>query len=117
MEYAGSSSSFHTNGVVKVRGTEEVRVETLDHYMEGKDLDIGLIKVDIEGAEQLFLEGARKTIERQKPVLLMSIYHNADDFFNIKPMIESWDLGYKFRIHKPVDYSVSREVLLICEVR
>lgn len=117
MEYAGSSSAFHTNGVVKVRGTEEVCLETLDHYMEGKDLDIGLIKVDIEGAEQEFLKGAKKTIEKYRPVLLMSIYHNADDFFNIKPMIENWNLGYKFRIHKPTDYSVSREVLLICEVR
>ena len=85
--------------------------------MEGTDIEVGLIKVDIEGAEQDFLAGARKTIEKHKPVLLMSIYHNADDFFDIKPIIESWNLGYKFRIHKPVDYSVSREVLLIAEVR
>ena len=63
------------------------------------------------------MRGARRTIEKYKPVLLMSIYHNADDFFNIKPMIESWNLGYKFRIHKLIDYSVSREVLLIAEVK
>lgn len=117
MMLAGSSSAFHENGIVTVTGTENVEVDTLDAYMEGKDIEAGLIKVDIEGAEQDFLKGARKTIEKQKPVLLMSIYHNADDFFDIKPIIESWNLGYKFRIHKPVDYSVSREVLLIAEVR
>lgn len=117
MKLAGSSSAFHENGIVTVTGTETVQVDTLDAYIEGTDIEVGLIKVDIEGAEQDFLKGARKTIEKYKPVLLLSIYHNADDFFDIKPIVESWNLGYKFRIHKPVDYSVSREVLLIAEVR
>lgn len=109
MKLAGPSSAFHENGVATVTGTETVQVDTLDAYMEGTDIEVGLIKVDIEGAEQDFLAGARKTIEKHKPVLLMSIYHNADDFFDIKPIIESWNLGYKFRIHKPVDYSVSEK--------
>jgi len=119
IELAGSSSSFAPNEVVPVTGEEKVQVDTLDSYIENSDMDlnVGLIKVDIEGAEQDFLAGARKTIERFRPVLLISIYHNADDFFNIKPIIESWNLGYRFRIHKPVDFSVSREVLLIAEIR
>lgn len=116
MEVAGSASAIKTNGFVRVSGKERVPMRTLDSYIKEKKMDIGLIKVDIEGAEQLFLKGARKTIETYKPILLMSIYHNADDFFRIKPLIESWGLGYKFRIHKPIDYSVSREVLLIAEV-
>ena len=105
------------NEQLQITGAESVPLGTLDRYEETHPMDVGLIKVDIEGAEQSFLRGARRTIEKYKPVLLMSIYHNADDFFNIKPMIESWNLGYKFRIHKPIDYSVSREVLLIAEVR
>ena len=114
---AGSSSSFADSIVAQTYGAEIVQVNTLDHYLEGKDVNVGLIKVDVEGDEQAFLAGARKTIERFRPILLLSIYHNADDFFNIKPIIESWNLGYKFKIHKPVDYSISREVLLIAEVR
>lgn len=117
IEVAGSTSAMHSNGVVSVKGEEEVQIKTLDSYINGTDITPGLIKVDIEGAEQDFMEGAKETIAKYKPILLMSIYHNADDFFNIKPIIESWNLGYKFRIHKPVDYSVSREVLLIAEVR
>ncbi len=117
IEVADSSSSINPNEVVQITGAESVPLGTLDRYEETHPMDVGLIKVDIEGAEQSFLRGARRTIEKYKPVLLMSIYHNADDFFNIKPMIESWNLGYKFRIHKPIDYSVSREVLLIAEVR
>ena len=37
----------------------------------------------------------------QKPILPISIYHTAHDFFEIKPLIESWGLGYRFSIHKP----------------
>lgn len=117
MDLAGSSSAFRGNGIVKKIGTETVHVNTLDSYMENKEINVGLIKVDIEGAEQDFMKGAKKTIEKYKPVLLMSIYHNADDFFSIKPILESWNLGYKFKIYKPIDYSVSREVLLIAEIR
>lgn len=117
IDIAGSASAFKANSAVTVKGQEQVPLKTLDTYIEGTNIVPGLIKVDIEGAEQDFMEGAKETIARYKPVLLMSIYHNADDFFNIKPIIESWNLGYKFKIHKPVDYSVSREVLLIAEVR
>lgn len=114
----GSQSNMHTIDYLKhIEGQEKVKVITLDSYVETNKLEVGLIKVDIEGAEQQFLQGAKKTIALQKPVMLISIYHNADDFFDIKPMIESWNLGYQFSIHKPCDYSVSREVLLICEAQ
>lgn len=112
----GSQSNMHTIDYLNhIDGQEKVKVVTFDSYVEKNKLEVGLIKVDIEGAEQQFLQGAKRTVVSQKPVMLISIYHNADDFFDIKPMIESWDLGYKFSIHKPCDYSVSREVLLICE--
>ena len=112
---SGSCSGIQKHPTAKSTGTEIVNMTTLDQYVNDNALDVGLIKVDIEGAEQDFLKGAQKTICNQKPILLISIYHNADDFFHIKPLIESWNLGYKFSIHKPIDYSISREILLICE--
>lgn len=114
---AGSGSSTFERKGIKYLGNIEVQAITLDEYVERNHLDIGLIKVDIEGAEQDFLKGAVKTITIQKPILLISIYHNANDFFNIKPMIEDWNLGYKFRIHKPTISSITGEALLLAEVR
>lgn len=112
----GASSNMQTiNYLEQIEGQETVEITTLDAYASKHNMNIGLIKVDIEGAEQQFLQGARKTIEKFRPVLLISIYHNADDFFGIKPMIENWNLGYRFHIHKPCDHSISREVLLLCE--
>lgn len=61
-------------------GMEE---QTLDAYVAEHGLNVGLIKVDIEGAEPEFLKGAKKTICTQKPALLMSIYHNWHNFLSL----------------------------------
>lgn len=47
------------------------KVETLDHVIGGLRPDV--MKVDIEGAEGLFLKGAQRTITAHKPSLLMEI--------------------------------------------
>lgn len=116
IQVAGSASTLMPDCPSTVLGTEQVKVIRFDDYVKEHHLHVGLIKIDIEGAEQDFLAGAKETIISQKPILLCSIYHNADDFFHIKPLLESWNVGYRFHIHKPVDKSVSREVLLIAEV-
>lgn len=94
---------------------EETQIITLDSFCSNKDLDIGLIKVDIEGFEQEFLKGAVNTINSHLPTMLISIYHNNSDFFNIKQIVESWDLGYQFKIRQPTYGNLKDETLLICE--
>lgn len=92
-----------------------VNSTTLDSFIAENKVDIGLIKVDIEGYEQKFLKGAENTIRTQKPALLISIYHSLDDYMHIKPMIESWNLGYNFRIIIPKENRLF-ETLLVAEV-
>ena len=95
----------------------EVPVVTLDDYVRENDLEVGLIKVDIEGGEQLLLSGAVETIRTQHPILLISIYHSANDFFEIKPMIEKMCGKYTFRIVKPANSAIALETILLAEVR
>lgn len=95
----------------------EVPVVTLDDYVWENDLEVGLIKVDIEGGEQLLLRGAVETIRTQHPILLISIYHSANDFFEIKPMIEKMCDKYTFRIVKPANPAIALETILLAEVR
>lgn len=64
---------------------EKITIVKLDDYVKEHNIRVGLIKADIEGAEQDFLSGAKETIIEQKPVLLISIYHTASDLFDIKP--------------------------------
>ncbi len=111
---AGSASSAmysYNNGEY-----EYVSVITLDEYVRENNLKIGFIKVDIEGGEMDFLRGGLETIKTQRPAMLISIYHHPEQFFGIKPFIQSLDLGYNFKIHKPVDGMISTDTGLYCEI-
>lgn len=94
----------------------KVKMVTLDSYVKENNIEVGLIKTDLEGFEQSFLRGALETIKEQKPVLIISIYHNYSDFFEIKPMIENLNLGYKFRIIKNRLNKVISETKLLAEI-
>lgn len=89
---------------------------TLDKYVKENNIEVGLIKVDIEGFEQIFLKGAINTIVEQKPALILSIYHSYEDFMEIKNIIENLNLGYKISICKVPTEFVLLEVKLIAEV-
>jgi FkbM family methyltransferase len=101
------------SGTFSARG-EPVKVTTLDEWAGRSGADVGLIKVDIEGHEQRFLKGAVETIKKHRPAMLLSVYHNASDFFEIKPFIEGLGLGYGFKVRKPVGHFVA-ETTLVCE--
>jgi FkbM family methyltransferase len=48
----------------------EVRTDTLDNVYHG---DVGFIKIDVEGHEEAVLDGARETIARCRPRMLIEI--------------------------------------------
>lgn len=90
------------------------KMTTLDDYVEKHpDMEVNLIKVDIEGAEQSFLKGAIKTLKKHKPVLIMSIYHNWSDFLHIKTWLEDLNLGYKFIVSRPIAGAIVLETQLL----
>ncbi|HKL44516.1 MAG TPA: FkbM family methyltransferase [Candidatus Absconditabacterales bacterium] len=107
------SESGPSSHIVK-KSKNKIEATKIDDYVKKNNLKPGVIKRDIEGFEYNSLLGARKTIEKYKPILLISIYHNARDFFDIKPMIESRKLGYKFKIEKHNPNSPFLETVLIC---
>lgn len=96
-------------------GSEEIEVTTIDKFVEsnGSEMDIGLIKFDIEGSEFDGIVGSLDTIKKFRPVLLISIYHTGKDFFEIKPLLEGLNLGYKFVIKNINPNTPTREIMLI----
>ena len=114
---SGSSSTVYQRYNTEYSAHISVPAITIDDYVEKNHLKVSLIKTDVEGAEQDLLRGAQNTIQKQRPVLLISIYHNESDFFDIKPKLEALNLGYKFKIHKPVYGSAIIEAMLVAEVR
>jgi FkbM family methyltransferase len=107
-----SATMKHGDGDIPVI---TVACSTIDEYVEANNIKVGLITTDIEGAEQALLRGAVDTITKFLPTMIISIYHTADDFFGIKPMLESMNLGYKFRIYRPPMLNVLNDTLLIAE--
>jgi FkbM family methyltransferase len=57
-------------------GTERVECRTLDSY---ELINVGLIKIDVEGAELEVLKGAKKTLARCHPKLLVEVWN--DDWY------------------------------------
>jgi len=111
-----SSSTQFENSAFSYEDVVEVDVTTIDDFVHDHNLQVGLIKADIEGAEKFMLQGAVETLKMQRPALLISIYHNSDDFFTIKPWLESLNLGYKFKIRHSIGGTVMTETILIAEV-
>ena len=91
-----------------------VETMTVDKYVQDNNLNVGFIKVDVEGTEQRLLKGAIETIKSQKPILILSIYHNPNDFFEIKPLIERLDLDYNFKISKERPWTFLADTVLEC---
>ena len=57
---------------------------------------IDMIKLDVEGSEEKALLGGIKTIVKHRPKLLISIYHNLNDIFELPLFVNKLDLNYKF---------------------
>ena len=77
-----------------------IEITTIDEEVKQRGLEVGFIQMDIEGFESKAINGALGTIEEQKPILMISMYHNPKDFFEIKPLLESLGLGYRFMIRR-----------------
>jgi FkbM family methyltransferase len=101
----------------KVGAYEEIRdtvaTTTIDSIVDQFSIgNLGLIKLDVEGSEYSSVLGAIKTIKSQRPILVISIYHTAKDFFEIKPLLEQHIIGYKYIIRKMTD-DLMKEIVLI----
>ncbi len=83
--------SFAANGdgssSLREDGDDIVEVTTIDKIVG--DEKVAFIKMDVEGAELEALKGARKVIERDRPILAISAYHRQEDLITLIPYISS----------------------------
>ena len=60
------------------------------------------INIDVEGAEKEMLEGARVTLQQDKPKLCMAVYHRSEDIFALVNQINDINGDYKIYLrHHP----------------
>ena len=70
----------------------------MDELYISKEGTFGVLKADIEGMGLNFVRGAEQIIRRDRPLLSLSIYHNASEFAGIYQTLKSWNLDYHFEI-------------------
>ena len=78
----------------------DVDVITLDDFVREHQLKVGLIKLDVEGFEEPLIKGALETIKSQRPTLCIGFYHFPEEFYELKPYLESLNLDYKFQVRR-----------------
>ncbi len=91
----------------------QIKITSIDKFVFDNNVDVGLIKLDVEGYELETLKGAKRTIKEFKPVLLISIYHNAEQFIHTMDYIQDLVPNYKFIIRHLDDFLPVSETVLI----
>jgi FkbM family methyltransferase len=61
-----------------------IETDTLDNII-AEDFHVDLIKIDVEGAEMLVIEGALNTIRRCKPIIIFEFGKGASDVYKSTP--------------------------------
>ena len=107
----GITSNQHARDYDTVLKVDEI---TIDKFVEENNLNLGYINADVEGAEMDLIEGALTTIETQRPILSLSIYHKVTDFFGIIPKIADLDLNYEFRVIKEQPWPFLGDTVVQC---
>ncbi len=102
---------------VSEEGDSFVPVTSLDDFFESAPpLHIPtFIKMDIEGAENHALIGAKKIITSRRPKLVVCIYHKMEDFYELPQTIAEMNENYCFRLMHDTHYPL--ETVLYCTSR
>ncbi len=76
----------------------EVAADSLDNI--AGDIKFDYVKYDVEGAEKEAISGSLRTIERDRPVLAVSLYHRSGDIFELPLLLHEHFPNYKFYIRR-----------------
>ncbi len=103
------------------REYDAINVDSIDNVVKSNE-KITFIKMDIEGAEMMALQGAKETIKRCHPSLAICVYHKKEDLIEIPTYIKSLNTNYKlylraynFYLSELVLYAVDKSEY--CEVK
>ena len=77
-------------------GTREVKMMKVDSMLKGKPASF--IKMDVEGAEEQAILGAKNTIATFSPKLNIALYHRNEDMYKLPLLINSINSSYDLYI-------------------
>lgn len=99
--HAGSSRIFKADQPNRIGTDLEYEALPLDTFIEQYD-EVDIIKIDVEGAELKVLAGAKKFIEKFKPIIFLEVHggfnHGSVSISQIKDIFDTYDIDYKFNL-------------------
>ena len=98
-----------TNKLIN-NGNVEVEIVSLDNDLLEK---VDMIKMDIEGEEYNALLGCKNHIVNDKPILLISVYHNNEDLWKLPKLIDEFNGEYKFYLRNYGNNIFPTEIVLL----
>ena len=92
------------------KGTEEVRIETMDDMVARLGIDkVDFIKIDVEGSELKVLQGATNTLRNNRLHLAIAAYHDLDtgepELPQVCELLE--DAGFRVQVIKGYVYATN----------
>jgi FkbM family methyltransferase len=102
-----SADTVWERGIYIQKGFTKVQVETvpIDAFKRVLSIkeDPDLIKIDVEGAEYAVLQGAKETLLRKKPVLMIEV-HSIANMFSVVTFLNS--ISYEMELIGKVSHDV-----------
>lgn len=117
LQLGGDSASFHWVADDSPLETETVVLDTLDNFVASHGIGrIDFLKVDIDGHEPKFIEGARDTLLKFRPTILIEFMHLAlvEAGSGVEQLADQLkELGYVLQSEKGLHpFSTRREFLV-----
>ncbi len=77
-----TTKEMHIDNQITEDGLQQIEVDTIDAIVSRVGCPVSLIKLDINGAEYRALAGARETIRKHRPRIVVRL-HAKEDFFRL----------------------------------
>lgn len=99
---------------VRENGAIEIEVTSIDEYVSSRNLKVDFIKIDTEGSEIPILEGALKTIVRDRPQLAIASYHGWQQLIEVPVMMHNLLEDYTFFVINYHPQAQQAETIFYC---
>lgn len=89
----------HIDNQITETGPASIAVDTIDSILADLGESVSIIKLDINGAEYRALQGARQTIQRDRPRIITRL-HTKEDYYRIPILLKSFSPSMKLYIRQ-----------------